>query len=383
MATHPYQLVFLGPIRDKYAPALRQQIEKLFADTGLDFASDAQLLVGGAAPPDWGGFPVAIWFGAEGAAIASDDAALMREFLERGFTLFTVVEDLSRYSSSVPAELKAINGQGWDLARVSADVMKGFRLARKVRQAFISYKRTESAGVAHQLFHELNERCYRVFLDTASVEAGADFQKALWSRMADVDLLILLDTPNALLSTWVHQEFNRAHDLGLGVVQLIWPGHSRTRGTELSLPIQLEAKDFVGSRFDDKGVLETVPLANVLSAIEGERIRSLSARRTRLIEGLLDHVKGKGATFFVHPMRHLDVLKDTVKVAEVLPFVGVPDSLSLYQCEKEKKHDPTIVVFNGLGVDEEWAEHLRWLNKKATVTVHQIDDFGNFLGGFL
>src|SRR6266481_3175267 len=383
MATHPYQLVFLGPIRDKYAPALRQQIEELFADTGLDFASDAQLLVGGAAAPDWGGFPVAIWFGAEGAGIASDDAALMREFLERGFTLFPVVEDLSRYSSSVPAELKAINGQGWDLARVSADVMKGFRLARKVRQAFISYKRTESAGVAHQLFHELNERCYRVFLDTASVEAGADFQKALWSRMADVDLLILLDTPNAFLSTWVHQEFNRAHDLGLGVVQLIWPGHSRMRGTELSLPIQLEAKDFVGSRFDDKGVLETVPLANVLSVIEGERIRSLSARRTRLIDGLLDHVKGKGATFFVHPMRHLDVLKDTVKVAEVVPFVGVPDSLSLYQYEKEKKHDPTIVVFNGLGVDEEWAEHLRWLNKKATVTVHQIDDFGNLLGGFL
>src|SRR5206468_590032 len=135
-----------------------------------------------------------------------------------------------------------------------------------------------------------------------------------------------LDTPNALTSDWVHQEFNRAHDLGLGVVQLIWPGHSRTKGTELSFPIQLEAKDFLGSRCDAAGVLESSALGNVLSTVEGERIRSLSARRTRLIEGLLDHVKGKGATFFVHPMRHVDLLKDKVKVAEVVPFVGVPDS---------------------------------------------------------
>lgn len=101
MATHPYQLVLLGPSCNKYAPTLRQRIETLFADTGLDFASDGQLLVGSAVTPDWGGFPVAIWFGAEGAAIAPDDAALMREFLERGFTLFPVVEDLSRYLSGV------------------------------------------------------------------------------------------------------------------------------------------------------------------------------------------------------------------------------------------------------------------------------------------
>src|SRR6266700_6486945 len=98
MATHPYQLVVLGPMRNKYEVALTQQVEKLFADTGLSFASDAQLLLGGRVTPDWGGFPVAIWFGADGANAAAEDAALMREFLARGFTLFPVVDDLSRYS---------------------------------------------------------------------------------------------------------------------------------------------------------------------------------------------------------------------------------------------------------------------------------------------
>ena len=75
MATHPYQMVLLGPVRDKYRSALSQRIEELFADTGLDFASDGQLLVGASVTPDWGGFPVAIWFGAKGSAITFDDAA--------------------------------------------------------------------------------------------------------------------------------------------------------------------------------------------------------------------------------------------------------------------------------------------------------------------
>ncbi len=163
----------------------------------------------------------------------------MRDFLVRGFSLFPVVEDLTRYSRCVPPELLPINGQIWDLARVGSDIMRGFRLSRRWRQVFISYRRSESTGVAHQLFHELNERGFRVFLDTASVDGGADFQKALWSRMADVDLVILLDTPGALSSNWVYQELNRAHDLGMGVVQLIWPGHARTKGTELSFQCSL------------------------------------------------------------------------------------------------------------------------------------------------
>lgn len=377
-----YQLVLIGPGRTTYQEPLVDAVRQLFADMALDFGAQGDLILGGKKEPDWSGFPVAVWFGLEEPADAND-LAIMQQFLDRGFTLFPVVEDLDRFSACMPPELKSINGQDWNVARLSADVMKGFRLARKVRQAFISYKRSESAGVAHQLFHELNERCYRVFLDTASVDSGVDFQKALWSRMADVDLLILLDTPNALSSNWVHQEFNRAHDLGLGVVQLIWPAHSRTSGTELSFPIELKADDFVDCRSDVTGVLRREPLKNVLSAIEAQRIRSLSARRTRLIEGLVDHMSTKGATFFVHPMRHVDVLKGTAKVAEIVPFVGVPDSLSLYQHERDRQHEPTVVVFNGLGVDDEWAEHLRWLNGKAAVTVHQIDDFGTFLGGVL
>lgn len=382
MADNRYELVLLGPEKEAHKSALEGRVSELFKAIGLEFEADGKLFIGGRIEPDWSGFPVAVWFGGTGAADTAE-LELMREFLDKGFTLFPVVDSLANYSSRVPAELKAINGQEWDIAKVSADVMKGFRLARALRQVFISYKRTESAGVAHQLFHELNERGFRVFLDTASVDAGVDFQKALWSRMADVDLVVLLDTKNALNSAWVHQELNRAHDLGLGVVQLIWPDHKQTPGTELSFPIVLKDADFVDADFDKDGILHTNKVGEVIRSIESERIRSLSARRTRLVEGLLEHVNSKGATVYVHPMKNVDVLKGSKKIVEVVPFVGVPDSLALHQHELGKAHEPTIIVYNGLGVDQEWLEHLAWLNTKGTVTVHQIDDFGIYIGSIV
>jgi hypothetical protein len=380
MPTKRYQLVLLGPTTPAYDVTLRQQVSALFGGLGLDFSVDGEILSGDDITPDWGGFPVAVWFGGDGAP-SSSDLRVMQEFLSRGFSLFPVVDDLTKYSMSVPKELGPINGQPWDAAKVGADVMRGFRLARKLRQVFISYRRIESAGVAHQLFHELNERGFRVFLDTASVETGVDFQNSLWSRMADVDLVVLLDTPNALSSEWVYKELNRAHDLGMGVVQLIWPNHIRTKGTELSYPVQLDDLDFVAGNHDTTGILVEAVIKRIVSVIESERILSLGARRTRLVEGLLDHVAGKGGTVYVHPMQNVDVMRDNVKIAEVVPFVGVPDSISIYQHELGKSHDPTIVVYNGLGVDVEWAKHLIWLNGKSTVAVHQIDDFGNYLGG--
>lgn len=382
MPDNRYELVLLGPGMATHKSDLETQVSNLFKNIGLDFETDGRLLSGSGIEPDWSGFPVGVWFGGLGVA-APAELALMREFLEKGFTLFPVVANLANYSNLVPAELKVINGQAWDVAKTSADVMKGFRLARAQRQVFISYRRSESAGVAHQLFHELNERGFRVFLDTASVDAGADFQKALWGRMADVDLVVLLDTKKALDSTWVHQELNRAHDLGMGVVQLIWPDHTQTPGTELSFPITLKDADFVSARFDKGGTLETIVIQGVIRSIENERIRSLSARRTRLVEGLLEHVSKQGATAYVHPMKNVDILKGSKKIVEVIPFVGVPDSLALYQNELGKIHEPTIIVYNGLGVDQEWAKHLAWLNTKGTVTVHQIDDLGIYFGSIV
>lgn len=378
MSDVKYQLVLVGQERIEKGDALINVIRERFRDVGLNFDENGELIQGGRKLPDWKGFPVAVWFGGAGNP-DQDEVKLVTEMLARGFSVFPVVVSLQNYSACVPAILHPINGLEFNPARLAADVMKGFRLARKYRQAFISYKRDESSGVAGQLFHELMEKGYRVFLDTVSVDVGVDFQHALWSRMADVDLLILLDSPHALSSDWVHKELLRGSDLGMGVVQLIWPHHKRTPGTEFSTPVPLDERDFLNSKIDRNGTLVPSTLEKVVDVIENERIRSLNARRTRLVEGLLSQTKGKGVSLLVHPARQVDVLKGTTKLAEVLPFVGVPDSIAVYEYDKGKQHDHTYVVYNGLGVDAQWAEHLKWLNQKASVEVFQIDDFGTYI----
>lgn len=376
-----YQLVVLGQGREARKEALYAEMKKRFADVGLDFSEHAETLEGAGKAPEWEGFPVVVWFGGSDKP-EPDEVKMTEDFLARGFSVFPVVESIASYKSQVPEVLHPINGQEFDVTKLSANIMAGFRLARRFRQAFISYKRDESSALANQLFHELTERGYRVFLDTVSVNSGVDFQKALWSRMADVDILVLIDSPKALSSEWVYKELLRADTLGMGVVQLIWPNHKRTSGTDFSAPIQLATGDFLNGKADSHDTLSEAKMLEVLNTIEGQRIRSLNSRRTRLVEGLVSNLDGRGVTLLVHPARHVEVMRGADRLAQIVPFVGVPDSLSVYEHECSKEHDQTFVVYNGLGVDEQWAAHLNWLNQKATVEVFQIDDFSNYIGRF-
>jgi hypothetical protein len=163
---------------------------------------------------------------------------------------------------------------------------------------------------------------------------------------------------------------------------LIWPNQNRTSGTDFSTPILLELGDFGNGLADASDTVSEVKMQEILNTVEGQRIRSLNSRRTRLVEGLVSNLDAHGVTILVHPARHVDVIKGAEKLAEIVPFVGVPDSLAIYENECRKEHFPTFVVYNGLGVDEQWSAHLNWLNEKATVEVFQIDDIAHYIGKF-
>ena len=132
---------------------------------------------------------------------------LLNALLSGGVTVIPVADSLDGYSSKVPPPLTKINGapRKPQIDVVQA-ILRGLGLTRFQRQAFITYKRTDSTGVAIQLFDGLSERGYHPFLDTASIEIGDDFQSALWDRISDADVHLFLDTPNALNSSWICQE---------------------------------------------------------------------------------------------------------------------------------------------------------------------------------
>ncbi|SEU13613.1 TIR domain-containing protein [Myxococcus fulvus] len=384
MGTAPcYQVVLLEPER-QYVPAgghsvtLRATLERQLTALGLEPMTALRVL-------DETNFhhardpflPVAaVYFG--GLHQSVEATQIVEQLRAEGRFVLPVVPTLVGYGTQVPAALAPINGMELspndpDLQHAVARLMEDLGLMRSRRLVFISYKRDESRGVALQLHHALEARSFDVFLDTHSIQRGDEFQPMLWDRMGDADLLILLDTPHAFTSKWVEQEVARAHNLGLGVLQLIWPPpHKRTLGTELCEPVSLEAKDFEGTPSEPGSTLLDSRMEEVVALAEGTRARSLASRKTRVITEFCKQMEGLGVDVVVQPSGHLEVQHPSMEATHVFPIVGHPETSLLQQIEDDclKCGPPPprgCLIYDPLGMWPKKAAHLEWLNKSLPI----------------
>ncbi|QSQ17923.1 toll/interleukin-1 receptor domain-containing protein [Myxococcus landrumensis] len=314
----------------------------------------------------------AVYFGGPHQSVEA--TRIVAQLRAEGRFVLPVVPTLLGYSTQVPAALAPINGMELvpgDLAlqHPVARLTEELGLMRSRRLVFISYKRDESRGVALQLHHALEARSFEVFLDTHSIQRGDEFQPMLWDRMGDTDLLILLDTPHAFTSKWVEQEVARAHNLGLGVLQLIWPPpHKRVLGTELCEPVYLEAKDFQGTASDPGSTLLGTRMEEVVALAEGTRARSLASRKTRVITEFCKQLEWHGVEVVVQPSGLLEVQHPSKGATYVLPVVGHPETTLLQQIEDDCLKCGThpsqgCIIYDPLGMWPKKAAHLEWLNK--------------------
>ena len=378
-----YQVLLLGPGVANYLQAFTQEMESQICALGLSMNQDVMVSseVGQFPTSCWGTVLVVVWFQNESQP-GLEEKQCLDQCLRECMPILPIVESLSNYPVNMPNELRALNAQEWEPTRVVADVLRSLRLTRRQRQVFISYKRNETRGVAVQLFEEFAIRGYRPFLDTASIEAGAAVQEALWARMADVDLLVFLDSPMALTSTWVSQELARAHALGLGILQLVWPGHQRTIGTEFSDFISLDETDFDQEQVDVESRLRAEKVAEVAVAAEGARIRSLAARRLRVVGDLVDLARAAGLESIVQPIERIEFRRNGKSVGQAVTLVGLPDA-RVIQDHEQAQNAPDFgrirLVYNGLGIDPEWNQHLEWMNQHHQLVTTQIDLINDWL----
>ncbi len=381
-----YQLLTLGPACSRYRDDLIHELSDRMIDLGLDLNTFFQCLdIDTVDQLDWDGIPVIVWFGDQQAA-SPQELEYLDRCLEEGVPIFPVVGSLSTFTQSVPQIIRHLNGSEWQNppTRLATDILKAYRLTRDQRQAFISYRRSDATGIAIQLF-EVFSRCgYRMFLDTASVEAGVDFQEALWCRMADVDLLIFLDTPNVDRSRWVHQELVRAQALGLGVLQLVWPDpHRRTRGTEFCRMVQLQTDHFRGDQGDPQAQLTDAMITQILREAEQHRVRSISSRRLRLIDGVTEKAEEWGLRTEINPLKAITLSRDQTPVVSLLPIVGLPDARVIQQQEQvvqDRALSHAHIVYSGLGLDPDTVHHLNWLNQHRELRTLEVESLGDLIG---
>jgi hypothetical protein len=398
-----YQLVAMGPAANRFVSELKTEFDGQIADIGLTPGQDAEILVSSSmrlTDVQWDSAPVAVWFGEENATATNEDLELLKDFqVRRPNPVFPVCESLDAYNSKVPVSLGPINGQAWEPASVVANVLKAFDLTRAERQAFISYRRTDSEAVAQQLYGALQRRKFRVFLDTASVDAGVLFQDVLYGRLSDVDLVVFLDTKHSLDSEWVYTELLQAEKQGMGILQVLWPERRRDPATQFCDLFSLQRLNFVSWSPplvpdydpDPKDALTDETIANIVREVERTRIRSLRNRRDQVLTEIVDSAKSGPLKSYVNatgktgmPISFIEFHKDDTPVGVAFPVVGFPDSILL-----NNRHDlletnklplnSACVVYDELGMTPALKSHLIWLNKSLHIQTVAITKIAEWL----
>lgn len=377
-----YQLILIGN-KNKFAGHIRLAFFKRIKELGLN--KNAVVLLDRANFDNLykGNSPsFCIYFGSQGGK--HRDLDLVERLLSDAKLIFPIVTDLKKFSIQIPKQLRGINGFALPdqlaIPRIVSTALEGLSLLRASRRLFISYKRDESSGAAIQLFEKLEAAGFDVFLDTHSVPMAADFQEELWHRLADTDVVVLLNTPGFLLSNWTREEVAKANAMSIGILQLIWPGHKQERHSELSFPLPLKPADFRGKNFGkSKTYLTKGTVKQIIAETESLRARSLAARQDNMINEFMKAAVALNATVDLQYGKFILLEKKDGKKVIVIPTVGVPQAFTYYQSEQliNTLELPDVVavylLYDHKNIRDNWIRHLDWLDLQLKIKSVKID----------
>lgn len=301
-------------------------------------------------------------------------------------------EDLSQFNNLVPELIQKYNGLSLlglpiDLAieKVVNNVLEAFNLLKAKRRAFVSYKRSDSSGVAIQLYEYLEQHNFDVFLDTHSIRKSEPFQDELWQRMIDSDVVVLLSTKNYLESEWTKQELANANAASLGLVQVVWPDFDVVSGTELSEVFKLNESDFINDDFQNINAnLKEESLLKIVKFTESLRARTLASRQDNLISSFMRYADKHNVTATLSSHKFIELEKDGEK-SVVVPAIGMPKALNCEESQTlikaiyEDQLDKIFILYDEIHIREIWLRHLNWLNEHLPVKTKEISKVSEWL----
>ena len=312
------------------------------------------------------------------------NADILQLLLKQATFILPVVEDIQKFKSSIPKELENINGfqlaSSDNIEALISCVLEGLSLLRLSRRLFISYKRDESSTVAIQLFERLEKAGFDVFLDTHSIRQGTIFQEELWHRLADTDIVVLLNTPGFVNSEWTMEELAKANSMSIGILQLIWPAHIQEQEADISISLQLETKDFGNNIYNNsKSYLNEDIMNAIVENAESLRARSLAARQDNIISEFIASANKVAVKVNLQSEKYITLNRSNDnKELLIIPTVGVPHALTYNQSEelvariKSKDVAAAYLLYDHRNLKEKWLTHLAWLEKYLPTKTIQL-----------
>ena len=375
-----YQVVLLGDV-DARSDRVRHQISLRLQDLGLDDECIAYFTAAQIESRETRLPSVAVFFGRVGASPNGLDT-----LIEESLVIIPLVSAVEDATSELPEQLCNINAlaasdeEGY--GRCASLVLEIFRLLRSERRVFISYRRVDSQPLADRLYNALDQRGFDVFIDTRSVPPAVDVQEQLWHRLADSDVVILIDTPKFRDSRWTTEEMARANATNVQILHLLWPGQAEDPSSSFSHFRQLIAADFQRGRVGRGGLVTANTLASICAEVESLRARAIAARYRYLVDGLCDLARDSGLETSVQPERWISITNNRGRMVGVLPIVGVPtsdrinavfDAISGKQLPKED----LWFIYDNRGLMETWVGHLDWLDKYLPIRAVRMSEASN------
>jgi hypothetical protein len=384
-----YQIAILGRAWFE-EQILTAEIHKQFMDLGI--STDEYVIIpevdtekrNGRAPF------VAAFFGYLGAK--SSDHPELESIIEDSLPVIPCLIDLDNYKDKVPSELEATNGlaigegQRFQVTRLVACIMENLSLLRTDRRVFISYRRSDTREIALQLYDALQSRNFDTYLDTHSMRAGIDMQDHLWHRLADSDIVILLDSPAFRSSKWTMMEHARANSTSVQMLHLLWPEVEEDPYSSLSEFHRLASADFDST--SEVGVtarLSEPAIADICFTVESLRARALALRHAYLVDQFCDLCREAGVPVTLHPERYISIERSG-GMEIFVPAVGVPNAYRINQIEQavHANHSASrqvSVIFDNRGLLKSWISHIEWLNSHLKIRSLPATEIKAYVGG--
>ena len=387
-----YQLILLGDTRCEACRKVRERFFEMLNERS--FVKSLVAVLDGTltmTPMEEGGYDsrkptFTYYFGKLGHGDKDVDA--LRKLMGNGDAVYPVFFTDGQFENEVPAVLKPINGVCYSDDKLDSIVNVAFeelRLLRKKRRVFISYKRSDSAAIANQLYDVLSRHQFDVFLDTYSIRGAADFQAELHHRITDSDVLIQLNSPNFMESDWCKEEISEANARRVGVLQVNWPGMKSDGKDQLSTTKKLTELDFRRKRYKrNTSMLKTKVLNAIAVEVEAIRARNIAARQDNLTGEFVKEANRQGRTIIKEPTFLVEQKSDN-RFWYYIPAIGVPqstdchESLKMLERWRVKVPDKVFLIYDDLSILPRWIEHLDWMNKYLEVKTIKMQEFESWL----
>lgn len=379
--TTKYQIIKLGSDNPFYKEVLDTLYHQI-AELGLAKESILEIDENNFKTEYKGSAPTfCLYFGSDSGSFKNLD--LLEILISEANPILPITSDIKKFNQQIPNVIENVNGFELsnlnDIEKLVSSILEGLSLLRLSRRLFISYKRDESSTVAIQLFEQIEKNGFDVFLDTHSIRPGEPFQEELWHRMADTDVVVLLNTPGFLNSDWTTQELAKANSMSIGILQLIWPSHKLERDAELSIPVQLNDSDFGNYLYKEPtSYLTSNAISNIIRKVESLRARSLASRQDNIITEFIVSSKRVGKKADLQSEKYITIKRKDGKELVIIPTVGVPQAFTYNQSEelvariKSKNVAGVFILFDHRNIREKWIKHLDWLDSYLPVKTIKI-----------